>query len=109
MSEQPTTAEPDHIWVIGVRESDHPDRAFWDRKKVDREPVPLDRLKDRMAEFTNGMQGVIARVEAEEGRWRLQEVQVAVEIGAKGSVNLLGTGGEVSGNAGLTLTFTRGG
>jgi hypothetical protein len=98
---------PDHIWVVGVREEQGVDRGFWDRRKVDREPVPVARLNDEMANLVGGMHQVIARIEAESERWQLDEVQVAVEIGAKGSVSLLGTGGEVSGTGGLTFTFKR--
>jgi len=108
VSDQPT-ATPESIWVIGVREEDGLDRGFWDRRKVDREPVPVEKLNNEMAQLVGGMHSVIARIEAESDRWQLEEVQVAVEIGAKGSVSLLGTGGEVSGTGGLTFTFKRSG
>jgi hypothetical protein len=103
-----TTTQPDRIWVVGVRETKQSDRGFWDWKKIDREPVDLKTLTDGVASFVAGMHGVIARAEAEAGAWKLDEVQVNVEVGAKGSVSLLGTGGEVSGGGGLTLTFRRG-
>lgn len=105
MSAAQTTKVPDHIWVVAVEEAD--DRAFWDRRKVDREKLELGVFQTKMAEFVASMQAVIARVEEEAGRWRLDEVQVAVEIGSKGSVNLLGTGAEISSTGGLSLTFRR--
>jgi hypothetical protein len=104
MADPPETSQQ-AIWVVGVRES--ADRAFWDRSKVDREAVGVDTLRDRLSEFVQAMHSVISQVEGKVGDWSLDELEVSAEIGAKGSVNLLGTGGEVSAGGGLTLTFRR--
>jgi hypothetical protein len=97
---------PEEIWVIGVKEGKI-DRGLWDRRRIDREPIKPHDLAERMATFVAGMQVIIDRVQAASDRWQLDEVTVSVEIGASGSINLLGTGAEVSSSGGLSLKFTR--
>ena len=94
------------IWIVGVRETSQ-DRGPWNRKTVDRDKVTVEQLRERLGPFVAGMHAVIARVQEASGDFPLVEVQVAVEIGAKGSVSLLGTGGEASTSGGMTLTFRR--
>ena len=79
------------IWVVGVRESSK-DRGFWDRSSIDREPVPVEALKQRLGGFVSGMQAIIDHLELAAGEYALDEVTVSVEIGAKGSVSLIGNG-----------------
>ena len=101
----------DEVWIVGVRETSGgaTDRGLWDRRKVDREKISADELKTRLTEFVDTMHTVIAGMQEPASGYALDEVQVTVEMGAKGSVSLLGTGGEVSGSGGLQLTFRRAG
>jgi hypothetical protein len=99
-------AVPQEIWIVGVRETSQ-DRGLWNRKTVDRDKVTVEQLQARLGNFVAGMHAVVSRVQEAAGEFPLVEVQVAVEIGAKGSVSLLGTGGEASTSGGMTLTFRR--
>ncbi|MDX6707233.1 MAG: hypothetical protein QOI48_3079 [Solirubrobacteraceae bacterium] len=94
------------IWIIGVREGSL-DRGPWLRKTVERDKVTVEELSARLGGFVAGMHAVISKIQATSREFPLVEVQVAVEIGAKGSVSLLGTGGEASTSGGMTLTFRR--
>jgi hypothetical protein len=60
-----------------------------------------------MTHFLASMQSVISGVADRVGEYRLDEVVISAEVSAKGQVSLLGTGGEIGGNAGLTFTFKR--
>jgi|SRR4051812_32563367 hypothetical protein len=67
--------------------------------------VPVDRLRQRVADFLAGMRAVLAELPAGPGPYELEQVQISAEISTKGQVSLLGTGGEVAGKAGITFTF----
>jgi hypothetical protein len=106
-----TTQPNDEIWIIGFEEEDlqkqSADRFLWRREKIARQRVSPDRLKTEFTQFVEKMRGVVAAVPADAGGLRVEEIQLTAEIGAKGSVNLLGTGGEISGSGGITVTFRR--
>jgi hypothetical protein len=41
------------------------------------------------------------------GAFRVDEITFTAEVSAKGSVNLLGTGGEIAGGGGVTVKLAR--
>lgn len=53
------------------------------------------------------MQAIIDKAPEQQKGFALDQIQVAVEISAKGHLSLLGTGGELAGKGGLTFTFKR--
>lgn len=71
-------------------------------KKID-----LDVLRQNLNSLMAKVQGSLPEDEPENSSFRLTQIAVAVTIGAKGEVGLLGTGAEASGSASLTLTMTR--
>jgi len=105
------TPANDSIWIVGYAEEedkgDGADRALWSRKKVERELVSTEVLRERVEHFIDQMRGVLANVPEHADRFRIEEIELTLEISAKGSVNLLGTGGEVGGTGGITVSFKR--
>ena len=103
--------QAESIWVVGFDEEDleeeTKDRFLWRRDKIARERIPPERLKGQFTQFVESMRQVIASIPTDAGDLRLDEVRLTAEIGAKGSVNLLGNGGEVSGSGGIVVTFRR--
>jgi hypothetical protein len=71
-------------------------------KKID-----LDTLRDNLNSLMAKVQGSLPEEDPKNSSFRLTQIAVAVTIGAKGEVGLLGTGAEASGSASLTLTLTR--
>lgn len=67
--------------------------------------VPVDKLRNRVETFLANMYEVLADLPATMGDYHLEQVQISVEVSAKGQVSLLGTGGELAGKSGLTFTF----
>lgn len=106
MSES-TPGQGDTIWVVGVAETASDRGLLFNRAAIERRQVDPAEIGDRLADLVAGLQSAIQRVSSVSAGWRLDELTVAVEIGAKGSVSLLGTGGEVSGSGGVTLKFAR--
>jgi hypothetical protein len=96
----------DEIWVVGYEEGTS-DRALWNRKKVGMGGVSPGTLQTQFQKFVGQMYSVLADVPAEVGGFSVDEVQLTAEVSAKGTVNMLGTGGEVGGSGGITITFRR--
>jgi len=70
--------------------------------------LSTDRLGRQFHEITRQLGTVIQEAIAIDMPFRLDQVKVAVEINAEGSVSLLGfSGGKVGGRGGLELTFKR--
>ena len=71
-------------------------------KKID-----LDVLRENLNVLLAKVWGSLPEDEPKDSSFRLTQIAVAVTIGAKGEVGLLGTGAEANGSASLTLTLTR--
>jgi hypothetical protein len=71
--------------------------------------VKLDpyELQARLDGFLGSMREVIQGLPSRLGDFELTSVTLTAEITAKGSVTLLGTGGEMGGKGGLTFTLQR--
>jgi hypothetical protein len=80
------------------------DRAFG---RVRREEVPIDALRTNLDAFLNGMEGALPAIPATMSGYQINEITLSLEVGASGKVSLMGTGAELSGKGGLTLTLTR--
>ncbi|QKW08648.1 hypothetical protein HUT18_21990 [Streptomyces sp. NA04227] len=72
-----------------------------------RTEIPAEELRSRLGEFAATMRDMIASLPQEAGQFQLNEVSFTAEVSAKGTVSLLGSGGELAGRAGITFTFTR--
>ena len=53
------------------------------------------------------MKGIVMDLPEAVGPLRIDTVTLAVEISAKGTVSLFGTGGELAGGGGITFTLKR--
>jgi hypothetical protein len=64
-------------------------------------------VQAHLIEFMNTMDRVVTELPPQVGGFALDSVTLAVEVSAKGTVSLLGTGGELAGKGGLTFTLKR--
>jgi len=71
-------------------------------KKID-----LEVLRENLNSLMSKVQSSLPEEQPEDSSFRLTKIAVAVTIGAKGEVGLLGTGAEANASASLTLTLTR--
>ena len=69
--------------------------------------LPVGQIKANLREFMQSLAEILPTVETASGGYGLESFTVAVGINGKGQVGFLGTGGELGGNATLTLTFER--
>jgi hypothetical protein len=101
-------SEEPGIGIFGREDSS--DRSLFSRSQEMRfgrgEIAPSD-LQRRLESFLNAMRQVIGNLPQKMDNWEMSTVTLTAEITAKGSVNLLGTGGELSGKGGLTFAFVR--
>lgn len=98
------------IWVFGIEDRD--ERGLFDRLselRYGREQVSLEDMKGHLYSFLAGIKQLVKELDVSDefGEFRLDQVQVAVEVSASGKVSLMGTGGEVAGKGGLTFTLSR--
>jgi hypothetical protein len=108
-----TDAEADQtIRVFGIDDTDtgRADRSLFKRRdefRYGRGEIPVEVFRRRVEHFMTAMQDVISGLTTAAGDYYLDQVQVNVEVSAKGQLSLLGTGGELAGKGGLTFTFKR--
>lgn len=70
--------------------------------------VPASDLATNLAEFLNTMGGIVEGLPTGLGQFELKEMSLAIEVSATGKISLLGSGVDVSGKSGLTLTLKKG-
>lgn len=100
--------ETARIGVLGREDS--ADRSLFSRSqemRFGRGEIASDDLRRRLENFLTAMRQVIGGLPQQMDNWQMSTVTLTAEITAKGAVNLLGTGGELSGKGGLTFTFIR--
>jgi len=103
---------PGTISVLGLEDTDQgrTDRMTFRRLeewRAARTEIPAEELQSRLGDFVATMRSVIASLPRKAGEFQLNEVTFSAEVSAKGTVSLLGSGGELAGQAGITFTFTR--
>lgn len=69
--------------------------------------VSVEHLRARLNTFLTSMTSVIQSMPDDFGEYTLETVTFTVEISAKGTVSLLGSGGEVAGKSGLAFVLKR--
>lgn len=105
MSEQ---AASDTISVFGLEDSGDRGLIFNRAEaRYQRRAISAADLEQHLADFINKMGGVISVVPDMLGAFHVDEVTLSAEISAKGSVSLMGTGGELGGQGGITITLKR--
>jgi hypothetical protein len=96
------------ISVFGLDDPD--DRGFLfhrDDVRYTRGEVAATELETRLRTFVDSMRGVLDVIPGALGAYQLDTVELKLEVSAKGTVSLLGSGGEVGGTGGITLTLKR--
>jgi hypothetical protein len=105
---QSNEEEPTRIGILGREDS--ADRSLFSRAqdmRLGRGEITSIDLQRRLENFLYAMRQVIGGLPDQMGTWQMSTVTLTAEITAKGSVNLLGTGAELSGKGGLTFTFIK--
>jgi hypothetical protein len=69
--------------------------------------VPADQLAENVKTFLAGLQGVLSDPPDTTGSFKVDSITVTAEISAKGTLNILGTGGELAGKGGVQFVFKR--
>jgi hypothetical protein len=94
------------ISIVGY--DDMEERGLFDRRLV-RDVIDAEKLADSVKSFLGAMETIIGTLSQELGNYKMETISVSAEVSAKGTVSLLGSGGEVAGKGGLTFTFKRSG
>ncbi len=97
----------DELDIIGVDDAAVSSRGFFDRSFLSHSKVKTDTLRDNLQALLDKLDGVLKSLPGEIGAYSLSEMTLAVTVTAKGSVSLLGSGGELTGQGGITLKLTR--
>ena len=97
-SAQPTTTTVDEILVVtgesGIR--------GWGPK-----PLRVSELTEQMNVFISQMGEMLGKTPTKVGNFQFEEFEIQAEITAKGSLALLGTGGEAGATGGIKFVFRR--
>lgn len=106
------SASSETIRVFGLEDTEagRTDRSSGRRRedfRYDRSEIPVEVFRRRVEDFMSSMRDVISGLATTAGEYHLDQVQVTVEVSAKGQLSLLGTGGELAGKGGLTFTFKK--
>jgi hypothetical protein len=78
-----------------------------DEVRYARVQIPGETLRDNLRTFLSNMDSVMHQIPGLIGGYTVDTLTISVEVSAKGTVSLLGTGGEFAGKGGLTLTLKR--
>jgi hypothetical protein len=69
--------------------------------------VEVSTVTEEMKRVLGGLQTVLQSIPNVLGGFQLDEMQISLEVSAKGRVSLLGVGGEAGGKGGITLKLTK--
>lgn len=96
--------------VIGERNSDDVGGGFVGKKikNIFQQRLPLDvaSLKSQMSEVIKVLSDISTQAEQQSG-FKLDEVELSVEINGEGQVSILGNGGKLGNKGGIKLKFKR--
>jgi hypothetical protein len=100
------------VVAADLNDPDAPVRGLFKRSqeiRYARVKISAEEIGSRLKEFFSTVETTLKELPPSIGGLSLDQVTVAVEISAKGTVSLLGTGGEVAGKGGMTFTLKRAG
>lgn len=72
-----------------------------------RAEISPEKLKKNLASFLDSMGSAMAGVPDFLAGYKLEEIELSLEIGAEGEIGLLGTGGKLSGKGSITLKLKK--
>ena len=82
-------------------------RGFIQLNIFEHQEVKVSVLTQQMQKVMAGLKEVLNGLPGQLGEFRLTEMHISLEISAKGTVSVLGSGGEVGGKGGITLKLTK--
>jgi hypothetical protein len=102
-------AKGSEILIFGIDDHDDQERGWSSRGESTyrRELVSADKLRGELERLMEGLRPALAGIGGGFGAFSVEQVEISAEISAKGTVSLLGSGGEVSGTGGITIVLTR--
>lgn len=96
---------------VSVNENGSTERSWFFKRSEDIQygtnAVDVDKLQERLTTFLHSMNRIVDSMPVTLGDFRIDSLELSVEVGAKGSVSLLGSGGEVSGSGGIRFVLKR--
>jgi hypothetical protein len=102
------------IWVLELADEpealeDEDRGALLDHitTRYQRTKLSAEQLRDNLGEFLDSLEKVVQRIPAAMGGFSVDTVTLSAEINAKGTVSLVGTGGEVGAKGGIAITLKR--
>jgi hypothetical protein len=69
--------------------------------------IPTDKLNDQLLGFMDKVGSMVEKLPGNLGEFALDEIELSLEITAKGEVGFLGTGGGIEGSGGIKITLRR--
>jgi hypothetical protein len=72
-----------------------------------RKEVSVSALREQVTRFLGVFKDVLSVASATVGDYSLEDITVSAEVSATGRLSILGTGGEIGGNGGLSFTFKK--
>lgn len=70
-------------------------------------PLKVDELSVNVNLFLEQMGGLLEKTPEKVGRFHFEEFEVHAEVTGKGTLSILGTGGEIGATGGLRFVFRR--
>ena len=93
-------SEQDTIWVVT-------EAAATTRRRKRPTELKVEELSVNINVFLDQMRDVLDKTPEKMGRFQFVEFEVHAEVSAKGTLALLGTGGEAGATGGLKFVFRR--
>jgi hypothetical protein len=112
MSEGSIPTSSDEIWILALAGDGGEDEdrgAVLDRlsARYQRTKIGSEQLRENLGGFLDSMDDVVRRIPDVLGSFSVEKLEVSLEVSAKGTVSLIGAGGELGGSGGLTITLVR--
>jgi len=102
------------LWIVALADDadagDNLDRgAILDHvtARYQRTKLSANQLRDNLGAFLDALDDVVERIPDALGGFGVDSVTLSAEINAKGTVSLVGTGGEVGAKGGISITLKR--
>lgn len=93
--------------LVKVSETQEGVRGGSLKRKDKLSKVDVTALSDNINIFVTQISQTLAQTPEKIDKFRLDEIEVHAEITAKGTLAILGTGGEIGGSGGLRFVFRR--
>ena len=99
----------DTISIFALEDTADGDRGWIkrDSAKYERAEIPTTAFSERVGQFLTSMSEVLSKARSDVAGFELHEVTVTAEVSAKGTVSILGCGGEVAGKGAMEFKFVR--